>query len=159
MKQDLQEVVNSVHRLAATDPTSEGVSNKVQSLYDSISDLKLSEPLDSTIGGSVIEQIDLMRSGIASSINKHQKVMNILDGIRTAAELVQLPQNELMRSRVASVVQKIAGVFAAVDSVADLEGKSLEAIQAAVHKLYGDQSKNGTFYTSRRGKGFSSDSE
>lgn len=153
MEKSLQTVIENVHRLAATDPVGDGVSNSVKTLFDSVNSLKAEVPAQ-TDSSSVIEQIDLMRSLVASSMNKHEKMMNILNGVRKAAELLQLPVNESMRPRVASVVQKIAGIFAEVDTVADLEGKSLEQIEKAVGSLYGNnQSLNKNFYFTRAGRG------
>ena len=158
MEKSLQTVIENVHRLAATDPNGGGVEDNVQSLFNSVNTLSEDDPIIDPVGNSLIEQVDLMRSLMSSAIAKHQKVMEILNGVREAVELLELPANEPMRPRVASVVQKIAGVFAAVDTVADLEGKSLDEIENAVHKLYGNQALNSTFYTARRGKGFTTDS-
>lgn len=98
------------------------------------------------------EQIDKLHAAAIGPAANYARVVSILGGLKRAALAAQRPQNAAIRPQIADVVQKIAGIFAEVDTVQDLD-KPLEAIEKAVHGLYGDQSKNSTFYLERRGKG------
>ena len=80
------------------------------------------------------------------------RVLAITAGLGRAVEIARRPQNAAIRPRLAKIVEKVAGVFAEIDTVKDLD-TTLEQIEKAVHSVYGDQSKNSTFYFDRRGKG------
>lgn len=98
------------------------------------------------------DQINKLRSAAIVPASNYRRIVSIMTGLRQACEFAKRPQNAAVRPRIAQIVEKVAGVFAEVDTVQDLD-KPLEAIEKAVHSLYGDQSKNSTFYLERRGKG------
>jgi hypothetical protein len=98
------------------------------------------------------EQIDKLHAAAIRPAANYARVVSILGGLKRATMAAQRPQNAEIRPRVADAVRKVAGIFAEIDTVQDLD-KPLEAIEKAVHGLYGDQSKNSTFYLERRGKG------
>lgn len=166
-KQLTQELVESVNRLAATDPTNDVVGNRVQEVFLNVKKIReASDPtsdrpvapthsefvVENAPAESIIDQIDQMRSAAARPAANYGRMISILDGLRHAAALAQRPQNAAVRPRIAEIVNKVAGVFQQVDTVQDLD-KPLEQIEKAVHALYGNQSANSTYYFDRRGKG------
>lgn len=155
MSNHLDEVVKAVHRLAATDENGPGVEQSVlglRSAVAAISGTVPAVPARKADMDSVQQQIEAMRSAAATPAVNYKRIVDILDGLRHAAILAKRPQNAAVRPKIAAITEKLAGVFAEVDTVQDLN-KPLEAIEKAVHGLYGDQSKNATFYFERRGKG------
>lgn len=102
------------------------------------------------------QQIDKLHSAAVKPAAQYQRIMAILGGLKRAAQAAERPGNAHLRGKVGTIVQKVAGIFSQVDTVEDLD-KPLEAIEKAVHSLYGDQSKNSTFYLDRRGKGHHSE--
>lgn len=159
----IQELSASIHRMAATDPASDLVEARVKDVFQKVANVKASiaagereiAPARSeTIveNPSVIEHIDQMRAAAAVPAANYGRIVSLLDGLRHAALLASRPQHAAVRPRISSIVQKVAGIFAEIDTVEDLN-KPLEQIEKAVHALYGDQGKNGCFYFERRGKG------
>jgi len=102
------------------------------------------------------DQIDQLRSAAVVPAANYRRIVSILSGLKQAFVAAQRPQNAAIRPQIASIVEKVAGIFSEVDTVQDLD-KPLEAIEKAVHSLYGDQSKNSTFYFERRNKGHHSE--
>lgn len=161
----VQEVVESVHRLAATDPSSSSVEARAREVFAKVAQLKTPErkvaPARSETqvdNPSIVQQIDKMRSAAAMPAENYSRVVSILDGLRHAAVLAERPQNATVRPRIAEIVKKVAGLFAEVDTVKDMD-KPLQQIEKAVHGLYGNQSSNSTYYFERRGKGGHSSGE
>jgi hypothetical protein len=171
MNDKLNEVVKSVNRLAATDPASgSSALERARELVANVNQLKASVAQDAAPAAapprdvapansefvvenpSVISEIDRMRSAAVKPAEKYGRIILILDGLRHAAVMSERPQNIAVRPRIAEIVKKIAGVFADVDSVQDMD-KPLEQIERAVHSLYGNQSANSTYFFGRRGKG------
>ena len=157
----IQELAESVNRLAATDPTGPTVGDRVGEVFTKIGQIKTataqrevapakSETVVDNL--TVVDQIDKMRAAAVVPASNYGRVVSILDGLRHAALLASRPQNAAVRPQIASIVKKMAGVFKDIDTVQDLD-KPLEQIEKAVHGLYGDQGKNATFYFERRGKG------
>lgn len=174
-KELLQELVNSVNRLAASTPGSPEIEKRVHDVYSQAKQIRSAlgpeiqipeRPMaptqsetqicdhvcDQNEGASVVDAIDQMRSMAAGPAAKYGRMISILDGIRHAAVLAERPQNAAVRPRIALIVKKLAGVFKDIDTVQDLD-KPLEQIEKAVHSLYGNQSKNDTYMFERRGKG------
>jgi hypothetical protein len=156
--------VASARHLAQLDPQDEAVGRTIGGLEEQIALLKTKvdkpageknsfnaysrkQDIDA-LGG----QIDKLRSAALIPAANYQRIVQILSGLKEAHIASQRPENAEVRPRIAEVTEKLAGIFAEVDTVADLD-KPLEQIEKAVHQLYGDQSKNGTFYINRRGKG------
>lgn len=97
------------------------------------------------------EQITKLRSAAMVPASNYRRIISILTGLKNAAVAAQRPQNAALRPQIAAITEKVAGVFSECDTVQDLD-KPLEAIEKAVHGLYGDQSKNSTFFFERRNK-------
>jgi len=161
----VQELVESINRLAATDPAGPKVGERVNEVFAMVGQIKsataqrvVAPARSETVvdNPSVIEQIDRMRSAAVVPASRYGRVVSILDGLRHAALLASRPQNAVVRPRIAEIVKKMAGVFKDIDTVQDLD-KPLEQIEKAVHGLYGDQAKNSTYYFERRGKGHHSE--
>lgn len=168
MSDKLNQVIKSVNRLAATDPSSPSVEERARELLASVGQFKTAlEPTPAPAperevaparsefvvdNPSILDEIDQMRSAAAKPAERYGRVIAILDGLRHAAVLAGRPQNAAVRPQIAVIVKKVAGVFAEVDTVQDLD-KPLEQIERAVHGLYGNQSSNSCYYFDRRGKG------
>jgi hypothetical protein len=157
-----QNALSAARILAETDPQSEAVTRTVQNLQNQVGLLNelARDDKDSPWGADSIkddvavigEQIKKLRSAAAVPASNYRRIVDITDKLREAWHVASKPQNAQVRPRVARLIQKVAGVFAEVDTVQDLD-KPLEAIEKAVHGLYGDQSLNSTYYLGRRGKG------
>lgn len=167
------ELVESINRLAATDPNGSMVDERVMEVLSKIAQVRTAlDPAPSAPSApptsqpepaptvtieepaSVIDQIDAIRSAAAAPAERYNRVVSIMDGLRHAALLAQRPQNAAIRPRVASIVEKIAGVFAEIDTVKDLD-KPLEQIESAVHSLYNGGKLNSpkTYMFEQRGVG------
>lgn len=162
MSAKIDELVESVNRLAATDPTGPKVSDRVKDVFTKVGcfcETPLVEapvepstvqperpmaPLKSEFvvdNPTMVESIDQMRSAAAVPMANYNRIVSILDGLRHAAILAGRPQNAAVRPRIAEIVKKVAGIFKEVDTVQDLN-KPLEAIEAAVHRLYNNGKLN-----------------
>ena len=161
----LRQVQANAHRLAETDPQDEAVARVVDELHKQVQWLgQIEKPTgykaNEDFGANSLkddisfigEQVKRLKSAAEPAARNYQRIVAILAGLQRATEIAKRPQYAAMRPRIAQIVEKVAGVFQCVDTVEDLE-KPLEAIEKAVHGLYGDQSKNGTYYFDRRGKG------
>jgi len=155
-----------VAALASTDPMKKSVLDRLSEVADGISAIEkvASEPKPATndlASSDMIQAADAvgrLYKAAATTARNYERIMDILEGLHSAIKVAARPQNVAVRPKVASLVEKTAGVFALCDTVEDLD-RPLEEIQKAVHSLYGDQSKNSTFYFDRRGKGHHSESK
>jgi hypothetical protein len=163
----VQELVESINRLAATDPQGPAVGERVNAVFTKVGQVKsataereVAPAKSETVvdNPTVVEQIDKMRSAAAVPAANYGRVVSILDGLRHAALLASRPQNAAVRPQIVSIVKKMAGVFKEIDTVQDLD-KPLEQIESAVHGLYGNQSDNSCYYFDRRGKGHHGEAE
>jgi hypothetical protein len=105
---------------------------------------------------SVHEQIDRMHAAASGPAKNYQRVVSVLGGLKRAALAAERPENASSRPKIVEITKRVAGLFAEVDTIQDLD-KPLEAIEKAVHSLYGEQSKNSTYFFERRGKGHHSE--
>ncbi len=166
----LKKVVAAVKRLAETDPQSEAVKETVNVLKEEAKLLGGEVEKPAGYPGSfgehsneqdvafLKEQVSKLHSAATVPAARYARILAITAGLHRALQASQKPQYAALRPRIAKIVEKTAGLFAEVDTVADLD-KDLESIEKAVHSLYGDQSKNSTFYFESRGKGHHSKSE
>jgi len=166
----VKKVIAAVKRLAETDPQSEAVSRTVDVLQAEAQLLGGGVEKPAGFKGSfgensskqdadfLKEQIKKLHSAAVGPAARYQRILAITAGLHRALLASEKPQFAGLRPRIAKIAEHVAGVFAEVDTVADLD-KDLEAIEKAVHGLYGDQSKNSTFYFDRRGKGHHTKSE
>ena len=157
-----QNALSAARILAETDPQSDAVGRTVQNLQNQVGLLNelAREDKNSPWGADSMkddvafigEQIKKLRSAAAVPASNYRRIVEITDKLREAWHVASKPQNAQVRPRVARLIQQVAGVFAEIDTVHDLD-KPLEQIEKAVHGLYGDQSRNDTYYFGRRGKG------
>jgi len=101
---------------------------------------------------SLKEQVNKLHEAAVLPMRNYQRIASILEGLKRVIAIAERPQNAEIRPRIASVVKKVAGAFAEIDTIEDLD-KPLAQIESAVHKLYGDQSLNKSMYPHRHGKG------
>lgn len=163
----LKNVIAASRRLAESDPQDEAVGRTVAELESNVKLLKelASKDKSSPWGAqsmkddidSLGDQIKRLKAAAAVPAANYRRMYEILAGLERVWQIASRPQNAAIRPKLASMVGKVAGVFAEVDTVQDLD-KPLEAIEKAVHSLYGDQSQNSTYYFDRRGKGHHGDS-
>jgi hypothetical protein len=163
-------VIAAVRKLAQTDPQDEAVSETVDVLQAEAKLLGGEVEKPAGFKGSFGEhsvqqdqdflkdQISKLHSAAMAPASRYQRILAITAGLHRALMATEKPQFARIRPRIAKIVEHVAGLFAEVDTVADLD-KDLEAVEKAVHGLYGDQSKNSTFYFDRRGKGHHTKSE
>jgi len=158
----------SARKLAQMDPQDEAVSKTVDGLKEQIA--QLTSMVDKPTGEknshgdqSRKDDVDFLKGQISKlqqaaelPARNYTRISEILKGLLRAAQASERPQYAAVRPRISAIVAKLAGVFAEVDTVQDLD-KPLEAIEKAVHGLYGDQGKNSTYYFDRRGKGHHSE--
>lgn len=157
-----QNALSAARILAETDPQSDAVGRTVQNLQNQVGLLNelARDDKNSPWGADSMkddvafigEQIKKLRAAAAAPASNYRRIIDITDKLREVWTVASKPQNAQIRPRVARLVQQVAGVFAEVDTVQDLN-KPLDAIEKAIHGLYGDQSKNDTYYFGRRGKG------
>jgi hypothetical protein len=90
-------------------------------------------------------EISRLKSAAETPANNYKRMVSILEGLHRAAVACGRPQNRHLTPRVRDITVKVAGLFQEVDTTEDLN-KPLEQIEKAVESLYGDQSKNSTWY-------------
>lgn len=146
-------------QLVTLDPDNEAVEkiiDSIQAQAQMVSTNKLDEeaPDVEFIG----QQIKKLYSACMIPANNYRRLANICNELDKAFAVASRPHNASQLPSLANIIRQVAGVFAEVDTVQDLE-KPLSQIEKAVHSLYGDQSKNATWYFERRGKGSHDNSE
>jgi len=104
-------------------------------------------------GSDPIGDMMVVASRAARNYRRIASVLSKLYQIRKSTK-----GNRRMASDVSNMTKKVAGLFSLIDTVDDLD-RPLDEIERAVHSMYGDQSKNSTFYLKRRGKGHLEDKE
>jgi hypothetical protein len=157
---DVKKIIGASRRLAEMDPHDEAVGRVVDYLQKQTSLLSEQARADSGWGEKsmkddiefINKQIQKLKSAASAPLKNYQRIVRIIDGLDKAHRLASRPQNVGVRPRVVELVRKTAGVFAEVDTVQDLD-KPLEAIEKAVHGLYGDQNSPNTYNFEARGKG------
>lgn len=164
----IRQLQATARRLAETDPQSEAVQRVCDELQAQVQWLgQIEKPTgyknkgefgsygDNSLKDDISfigEQVKKLKSAAEPAAKNYTRIVSILAGLQRAIEISKRPQFAALRPKIATIVQKTAGVFECVDTVEDLD-KPLEQIEKAVHGLYGDQSKNSTYYFDRRGKG------
>jgi len=162
--EEARKLMTATRRLAQMDPQDEAVSRTVDGLKEQIAQLtcmsdKPTGEKNAHGDQSRKDDVDFLKGQISklqqaaeTPSKNYQRIVEILKGLHRAAQACERPQYAALRPRISAIVSKVAGVFAEVDTVADLD-KPLEAIEKAVHGLYGKQDLNSTYYFDRRGKG------
>jgi hypothetical protein len=161
-QQALRIITAGIKKLAQMDPQDEAVARTVQVIEAQVDLLgeqsrsveknSISQQSMECDIGCLKNQVDKLRAAAEPAARNYQRVVAILGGLRRAAQVAERPQYASLRPRLAACVKKVAGIFAEVDTVADLD-KPLDQIEKAVHALYGDQSANHTYMFEARGKG------
>src|SRR5271163_2208540 len=164
----LRTITATARRLAESDPQSEAIQRTVDELQAQVKWLgQIEKPTGYKNKGEfgsfgensmkddisfIGEQVKKLKSAAEPAARNYTRIVSILAGLQRAVEIAKRPQYAALRPRIALIVQKTAGIFQEVDTVEDID-KPLEQIEKAVHGLYGDQSKNSTYYFDRRNKG------
>ena len=175
MSSPIDNLRKRVASLTALDPNEKAVLSHIAAIIDDIQAVEqkvaqttestsrnpevanTSGPTVPTVDGSTdmvkaADAVGRLYQAAGTTMRNYEKILGILEGLHSVIKVAAKPQNVAVRPRVASLVEKTAGVFALCDTVQDLD-RPLADIEKAVHALYGDQSKNSTFYFDRRGKG------
>lgn len=144
----MADIKGIVSRLASLNPEDAAVLKTTEELVSALENSK------SSVASSkeLIEELTKLHRAAEIPAKNYGRILAITAGLGKAVKLAERPQNAHMASKIADLVKKVSGLFAEVDTVADLD-KPLEQIEKAVHSLYGDQSKNHTFYFDARNKG------
>ncbi len=157
----MKSLISTVRKLANMDPQSEAVTDTVQELQEEIKVIsEQASEAEESFGkesmkddiGFIHSQIDTLHSASTHNAKIYSKISSILETLKKAVAATERRSDVKARRTLASSVHKLAGIFQQVDTVEDLD-KPLEQIEKAVHSVYGDQSKNSTYYFDRRGKG------
>jgi hypothetical protein len=162
----IKNLIATSKRLAGTDPQDASVQKVIQNLQSQVQLLNEQAREDRAFGQSSMkddvafigEQIKNLKSAASIPAHNYQRVLHILNGLDKACVLASRPQNAQIRPKLALIAKKVAGIFAEVDLVEDLD-RPLSEIEKAVHSLYGDQSLNSSAFFERRGKGHHSESK
>jgi len=165
----VRNVVATSRRLAQMDPQDEAVDRTVKELQEQVQWMgQIEKPggFKGSFGENsykddvkfIGEQIKKLHGAAVVPARNYQRMVAILAGLGRAHQIASRPQNAEIRPRIVEIVKHVAGVFSKIDTTEDLE-KPLEQIEKAVHSLYGDQSKNSTFYFDRRNKGHHGDKD
>ncbi len=163
----IRNISEAASRLASMDPQDEAVKRTIEGLQENSSVLaeqKRDEPKGSWGEHSmdqdmdfISEQIKCLKAAAVSPARNYTRIVSIVEGLERACVACRSPENAALLPRIAEATRKVAGVFKQVDTVEDLE-KPLEAIEKAVHALYGpDQSRNDSYFFDRKGKGHHSE--
>lgn len=153
-------ISDAVSYLSKVDPNDESIHKVVASIQENVNLIKklaqenveASAPSADEDVDFIIGQINNLKAAALVPANNYKKIVDICDSLKKVALETRNPENAKIRKNVASAFRRISGIFAEVDTVQDLD-KPLEQIEKAVHGLYGDQSKNTTYYFNRRNKG------
>lgn len=162
MSDHIRTVIAAVKKLAQMDPQDAAVDATVEALHGDVA-LIGEQMREATPGfgkdsmkddiGFINDQIKKLQTAAATPARNYQRITAILAGLSRAAQAASQPRYAALRPQIATIVAKVAGVFSEVDTVQDLD-KPLEAIEKAVHSLYGpSQSKNDAYMFERRNKG------
>jgi len=152
----IQQIKTASDQLAALEPSSEKVPKLVEAIHAHVNLLAAEEPPPVNMAALKTELDQLHQAALLPAQN-YRRIANICHELIRIHHLAAQPQNAAVRPQFANLITKVAGIFAEIDTVADLD-KPLEEIEKAVHKLYGpDQSKNSMPYFERRGKGHHSE--
>lgn len=163
MNSAIESLRERVASLVALEPSDKSVVPHLAALVENIQAVEKSLTEKTASAPEVQSQASLDMVKAADAVGRlyqaagttkqnYERIMGILEGLHGAIKVAAKPQNVEVRPRIASLVEKTAGVFALCDTVQDLD-RPLADIEKAVHSLYGDQSKNSTYYFDRRGKG------
>lgn len=156
----LQNAVAASRHLAETDPQDEAIQRTVDNLQAQVGLLNELARADRSWGEDSMKddaefignQVQKLKAAAAAPARNYARIVSICDGLREATLAARRPENAAVRPQLAKIVKRVAGIFSEVDTVDDLD-KPLEQIEKAVHALYGDQSRNETYYFDRRNKG------
>ena len=150
----VKEILAFTRKLAEMDPKDDAVSRAVKGLESQIAILR--EQMKGTRSWAkdsmssdieyLQEEIKRMKAAAEIPAKNWQRVISILDGLHRAATLAVRPQNSEVAPRIKEITAKVAGLFKEIDTAEDIAEKSLEEIEKAVANMYGDQSKNSTYY-------------
>lgn len=154
----LQNVVASTKKLMAIEPDDSDVQSIVAAIATD------SEQIATVVNAPappafdlVSEQIEKLHAAAVIPAQNYRRIATITHNLKGLVKLASLPQNAGVRDQIRDIVGKVAGIFAEVDTVDDLD-KPLETIEKAVEKLYGDQNAPKTYNFEQSGKGHHSKS-
>jgi len=152
----VENMVAASTRLAAMDPKDAAITKVIDGIQAQAQMVATSKPEveeESVPDAEFIgQQIKKLYSACMIPANNYRRLANICNELDKAFAVASRPHNAHQLPRLAGIIKQVAGVFAEVDTVQDLD-KPLAQIEKAVHGIYGDQSQNSTFYFERRGKG------
>ena len=142
----MKSIVSAIQNLSKMDPTSPELARYTDSLVAHLAAVE---------SDGLSNQVKRLKVAAEVPAANYAKIVKIASELEQVVEMSKLPGNEEIRTQVASIVSKVAGLFAEVDTASDLAGKSLEAIEKAVHSLYSNGKTNdpATYYFAARGKG------
>jgi len=151
------------------------MDNMTRNLIAAVQDLSKTNPRDPKVA-KIVEYIDGATAKIAGThlsfdelkshvvrlqqaatipAKNYTRMVSITAGLNRALELSKLPENAALQPRIATLVNKVAGIFALCDTADKLSEHTLEQIEQAIHSLYSNGKMNdpNTYNFEARGKG------
>lgn len=111
--------------------------------------VKVSTELAGLLGGAangvdvnaLSAQVKRLHAAAAVPAKNYGRILSIATGLNRAVELSR-NSDEATKAKIASLIKKVAGIFAECDTADELSSKSLAEIEAAVHRLYNNGKQN-----------------
>jgi hypothetical protein len=147
-------LVSTLSKLNPFDPEVAKVTHQLAAALESMS---LETEVDPE---ALLGQVQKLHQAATVPASNYNRIAGITSGLARAIEISRRPQFAALRPRIATIVAKVAGIFAEVDLADEISAHTLEEIESAVHRLYsnGALNKPSTYNFQARGKGHHSES-
>jgi hypothetical protein len=144
----LASMVDFLSKMNPEDPEVENITNHIAA------EVGVNEEV-TTDPDFLLSSVKKLHNASTVPARNYAKVAAITADLSRVIEVSRRPQYAALRPRIATIVTKLAGIFAQVDLADDISAHTLEEIQTAVHKLYsnGQMNKPSTYNFVARGKG------
>jgi hypothetical protein len=161
---EITRLVFAVRKLASADTADANLEKYVDSIHSFVAGIGHGPKIPVVASAEDDAKLDSIKDSLAkmhavatTTSANYKRILSICAGLKSAVEIAERPNYASFRPKISSIVKKVAGIFAEVDTVEDLD-KPLAEIEKAVHALYGpSQSSNSAYYFDRRGKGHHSE--
>lgn len=149
MQNQVRKIVAAVSSLSKANPADPEVLKHVAALVESTEPQKAAIPTD-----ELRAQIARLHKAAVTPAKNYSRIISIASGLDRAAVMARNSGPDMQR-QIASLIQKVAGIFAECDTADELASHSLAEIEAAVHRLYnnGKQNDPHTYDFVQRGAG------
>lgn len=144
----MRNLISAVKNLTSLDVEDPRVASAVEALASTVN------PSYGVDLDFIQSQVSRLHSAAVIPAKNYERMRNITAGLHQVVQMAKSPENEALRPRIAKIVERVAGAFALIDTVQDLD-RPLSEIEAAVHRLYsnGKQNAPSTYNFEARHKG------